>query len=77
LEEETIRTDPAREARAWNASIYLMVGMPYLLLGGVGLLIYRECRKKARLERGAAAGDRGAAGPEGLPCSPPSTAATS
>ena len=33
--------DPLREARAYNQSIYLLVAMPYLLLGTVGLLIYR------------------------------------
>jgi hypothetical protein len=33
--------DPLREARAYNRSIYLMVAMPYLLLGTVGFLIYR------------------------------------
>jgi len=37
-----------RESRAYNDSIYLMVGMPYLLLGGVGLLIYRAVRQKER-----------------------------
>jgi hypothetical protein len=33
--------DPLREARAYNQSIYLMVAMPYLLLGTVGFMIYR------------------------------------
>jgi hypothetical protein len=38
-----------REARAYNYSIYLMVGMPYLLLGVVGFGIYRGLRgKRAR-----------------------------
>jgi hypothetical protein len=36
--------DPLREARAFNQSIYIMVGMPYLLLGTIGLLIYRGIR---------------------------------
>ena len=36
--------DPLREARSYNQSIYLMVAMPYLLLGTVGLLIYRGIR---------------------------------
>ena len=40
--------DPLREARAYNRSIYLFVGMPYLLLGSVGFLIYRKV-KAARL----------------------------
>jgi hypothetical protein len=33
--------DPLREARAYNRSIYLMVAMPYLLLGVVGFMVYR------------------------------------
>ncbi len=37
--------DPMREARAYNQSIYLMVGMPYATLGIVSLLIYRGYRK--------------------------------
>jgi hypothetical protein len=46
--------DPLREARAYNQSIYFMVGMPYLLLGTVGFMVYRgikaaEKRTKARL----------------------------
>lgn len=36
--------DPLREARAYNYSIYFMVGMPYLLLGTVGFFIYRGLR---------------------------------
>jgi hypothetical protein len=34
-------------ARAYNQSIYLMVGMPYLLLGGIGFLVYRGLRRRA------------------------------
>ncbi len=33
-----------RESKAYNQSIYLMVATPYLLLGGVGFLIYRNVR---------------------------------
>jgi hypothetical protein len=47
--------DQAREARAYNQSIYLMVGMPYLLLGGVSYLVYRGLRQKALREQGRAA----------------------
>jgi hypothetical protein len=36
--------DQVRLARAYNHSIYLMVGMPYFLLGTVGYLIYRRLR---------------------------------
>jgi hypothetical protein len=38
--------DQAREAMAYNHSIYLMVSMPYLLLGGVGFWVYRGIRTK-------------------------------
>jgi hypothetical protein len=37
--------DPLREPRAYNHSIYLMAGMPYLLLGFLGVMIYRTARK--------------------------------
>jgi len=39
-------SDPFQEARAYNHAIYLMVGMPYLLLGTVGFLIYRAFKQK-------------------------------
>jgi hypothetical protein len=32
---------------AYNQSIYLMVGVPYLSLGLVTFLIYRGCKKNA------------------------------
>ena len=31
-------------ARAYNNSIYLMVGVPYLMLGTVGFMVYRHLR---------------------------------
>jgi hypothetical protein len=34
-----------RVGAAYNASIYLMVGVPYLLLGGVSFLIWRGLKK--------------------------------
>jgi hypothetical protein len=40
--------DPLQEAKAYGNSIYLMVGMPYVLLGGVGFLIYRGYKHKAQ-----------------------------
>jgi hypothetical protein len=40
--------DAARESQGYNQSIYLMAGMPYLLLGGMGLLIYRGYRRQAQ-----------------------------
>jgi hypothetical protein len=41
--------DELRIGRAYNQSIYLMVAMPYLLLGGVGFLVYRGLRQRAQL----------------------------
>jgi hypothetical protein len=43
--------DQRRLARAYNNSVYLMAGMPYLLLGVVGFLVYRGLRERARLEQ--------------------------
>ncbi len=45
-----------------------MVGMPYLLLGAFGLLIYREIKKKAGMDQ-QAAGDAAAGGGEDPSCS--------
>jgi hypothetical protein len=39
-------SDQQREAEGYNYSIYLMVGMPYLLLGAVGLFVYRGMHRK-------------------------------
>jgi hypothetical protein len=39
--------DSMREARAYNQSIYLMAGMPYLCLGGFSAWVYRGLRRKA------------------------------
>lgn len=36
--------DPMREARAYNRSILFMVSVPYALLGGLGLLMWRSYR---------------------------------
>jgi hypothetical protein len=40
--------DPMREPRAYNQSIYLMVGMPYLLASGMGFYLYRGLKSTAR-----------------------------
>jgi hypothetical protein len=69
---EEYDTDPVHEARAYNDSIYLMVGMPYLLLGAFGFYVYRGLNKN-RAARAASGGP----GTEGVPCPLPSTAATS
>ena len=37
-------------SRAYNTSIYLMVGVPYLALGTVGFMVYRHLRIKAANE---------------------------
>jgi hypothetical protein len=36
--------DPMREPRAYNTSIYIMVSMPYLLLGTFGFLVFWKSR---------------------------------
>jgi hypothetical protein len=40
--------DPLKEAKAYNHSIYLMVSMPYLLLGTFGLIFYWKTRTGRR-----------------------------
>jgi hypothetical protein len=45
--------DPQRESRAYNQSIYLMAFMPYLLLSGLGFMMYRGAKaadRRARLQ---------------------------
>lgn len=37
------------EARAYNHNIYMMVAVPYLLVGFIGLMVYRNVRIKAHL----------------------------
>ncbi len=69
---EEYDTDPVREASAYNNSIYLMVGMPYLLLGAFGFYVYRGL-KKNQAARAAATGP----GTEGFSCPLPSTAVNS
>ena len=46
-------TDQAREAAAYNASIYLMVGVPYLSLACVGFWVYRGLKRKAAADAAA------------------------
>jgi len=40
--------DPLRESRAYNQSIYLMAFMPYALLGGLTIVIYRGAKAANR-----------------------------
>jgi hypothetical protein len=42
-DDEEINNLPA----AYNTSIYMMVGVPYLLLGGMSYFIYCGCRRNA------------------------------
>jgi hypothetical protein len=44
--------DPLREAKAYNSSIYLMLAVPYLLLGGFGWFVYRGLKSNSE-ERSA------------------------
>jgi hypothetical protein len=67
--------DRYREARAYNNSIYLMVGMPYLLLGVLGFKVYRGLKQKALAESRAAVQAPDARGDR--PCPNPSVAAVS
>jgi hypothetical protein len=46
--------DAMRESRAYNNSIYLMAGMPYLMLGGISYWVYRGLRRHALAEQQAA-----------------------
>jgi hypothetical protein len=46
--------DQARLSRAYNRSIYLMVGMPYLCLSVVGFLVYRGLKQRALYEQATA-----------------------
>ena len=39
--------DQMREAQGYNSSIYLMVGMPYLMLSVLGFVVYRGLRQHA------------------------------
>ena len=52
-----------------------MVGMPYLLLGAFGLLLYRAYKKAPAQSQLAGAAATG--GTEGLSCSTPSRAGSS
>ena len=69
--------DPLAEARAYNQSIYLMVSMPYLLLGGVGFMVYRGFKKQQSLVEQAAGRPPHADGGKDPACSAPSPDATS
>lgn len=65
--------DAEAESRAYNNSIYLMVAMPYLLLGGMGLMIYRGYRRQAKQlpqQSSVAGAESGGIGHVSLPTNP-------
>src|SRR5215213_3281322 len=49
--------DQAKLARAYNYSIYLMLGVPYSMLGFVGYLVYRQLRARAAYDAALAQGN--------------------
>jgi hypothetical protein len=55
-------SDGANLALAYNVSVYLLVGMPYFLLGTVSFLVYRGFKDKARVEQLSAGQPRPADG---------------
>ncbi len=50
--------DPMQEVRAYEMSIYLMAGMPYLLMVGLGCLFYRAVKKAQKQAAALAAEPR-------------------
>ena len=46
-----------QEARAYNNSIYLMVGVPYAVLGTLCFMIYRGCKKNELFKNMKKAGE--------------------
>ncbi len=45
--------------RAYNESIYLMVGMPYLLVSCLGFYVYRGLKQSARRNGDSEPNDQG------------------
>ena len=62
MEDPGAEKDPFLEARAYNYSIYVMVAMPYMLLGGIGFMIWRAVRQKDRSLQLPGPGPAGAGG---------------
>lgn len=60
-----------REAKAYAASIYLMAGMPYLILTVLGLLFYRSVKKAQKAQAQASV-----SGPEPVARGAPGTLLT-
>jgi hypothetical protein len=62
--------DSQREAAAYNFSIYLMAGMPFLLVSGFGFWVFRGLRRHAAILSLSATQQPADEG--GRPCSLPS-----
>jgi len=45
------------EAQAYNHNIYMMVAAPYLLVGFIGVMVYRNLRIKGQLPEAEAASE--------------------
>jgi hypothetical protein len=45
--EQDLNDDPMAEAKAYNRSIYLMIGVPYALFAAGGFYCYRHLRGRA------------------------------
>jgi hypothetical protein len=66
--EKTGGVDPMREAKAYALSIYLLAGMPYLMLASLGFLFYRSVKKS---QKAAGQANAPAAGPPVPPTAGP------
>jgi hypothetical protein len=45
--EQDLNDDPLAEAKAYNRSIYLMIGVPYAIFAAGGVYCYRHLRGRA------------------------------
>jgi hypothetical protein len=55
LDEESVQA--INVAEAYNLNIYIMVGLPYAMLFGVGYFIYRGVRRNEALRRSQVGSD--------------------
>jgi hypothetical protein len=62
--------DPLREARAYNHSIYLMLGVPYLLVATFGVVIYRGIRAADKRLQASMPNSDDVSGDHGIEASP-------
>jgi hypothetical protein len=78
-EDEQVKT-----SRAYNSNIYMMVSVPYVLVGAVGYMVYRQLRARAAAQQQLLESAQSpSSGPEPLPrppgdhpCPPPPGAAS-